>query len=279
LAELSEGTHFETLQLSPAAEPEVIAAAYRALAKKYHPDRSSAPDAMARMARINGAYQALRGRIGRVTASDGRGEPPPAFHSPLSQDRIDPAAPLEEILSAITRIVADARQSVIEEVTSDGLPRDVATTLVATALRAIISDGADSRKGRSRKADVRLDPGASYDDALRTVIEKAQIVRGELADELVKDGLNRNAAMELSDLAFERIRHKTQTSAPAESRLTSERVDLAMSLDAGVRVVSGKLRAARQLVIDELARDGIPLRTADQLVEAATQSPVKGTRR
>lgn len=272
-------THFDTLQVSPAAEPEVIAAAYRALAKKYHPDRSSAADALARMSRINGAYQALRGRVGRVTASDSGAEPPLTSPSRVSTERVDPAAPLEQILATITRMVTIARQSVIDEVTGDGLPRDMATSLVASALRAMTSGGADSRKGRSQKAEVRFDPGASYDDALRSVIERAQVVRSELADELVKDGLNRGAAVEMSDVAFERIRHKTRASGTGESRLTSERVDIATSLDAGVGVVSKKLLAARQLVIDELTRDGIPLRSAEQLVEAANQSLAKGAGR
>jgi len=52
----SDLAHYETLQVSPTAEPEVIAAAYRALAKKYHPDRSDAADAMGHMARLNAAY-------------------------------------------------------------------------------------------------------------------------------------------------------------------------------------------------------------------------------
>jgi curved DNA-binding protein CbpA len=45
------------LQVDPAAEPEVIHAAYRALARIYHPDGSS-PDA-ARMAAINKAWSLI----------------------------------------------------------------------------------------------------------------------------------------------------------------------------------------------------------------------------
>ena len=272
MPESNDLAHYDTLQVSPTAEPEVIAAAYRALAKKYHPDRSPAPDAMVRMARINGAFQALRSRSGRVTADDSAIEPPATPPSRLSQERVNPNAPLEEILAAITRMVLAARQHVIDEVSSDGVPRDVATSLVAAALRTFTSGAPDSRKARAGAGQSQFDPAASYDDALRAVAQRAQVIRDQLTDDLVKDGLNRATALELADMAFERVRRKTRTPVNSEVRLTAERVDLTGPLDAGVRVVAAKVHAARQMVIDELTRDGIPLRTADQLVEAATEA-------
>ena len=42
-------TFYQVLQVDPAADPEVIEAAFRRLSLKYHPDRSTAPDAAARM--------------------------------------------------------------------------------------------------------------------------------------------------------------------------------------------------------------------------------------
>ena len=54
---------YAELQLSPDAEPELIKAAFKALAKKYHPDKFSDPDekrrAEEKMARINEAQQLL----------------------------------------------------------------------------------------------------------------------------------------------------------------------------------------------------------------------------
>ena len=272
MPESSDSAHFDTLQVSPTAEPEVIAAAYRALAKKYHPDRSSASDALSHMSRINSAYQALRGRVGRVAASDSALDPPVPFPSRLSQQRVNPNAPLEEILAAITRMVLAARQHVIDEVSSDGVPRDVASSLVAAALRSFTTGAPDSRKQRASTGQSQFDPAASYDDALGAVVQRAQVIRDHLADDLVKDGLNRATALELADVAFERVRRKTRTPVNTEVRLTPERVDLTGPLDAGVGVVAAKVHAARQLVIDEITRDGIPLRTAEQLVEAATEA-------
>jgi len=51
--------YYQTLQVHPEAEVEVIQAAYRRLAAKYHPDINKAPDAGERMAQINIAYEVL----------------------------------------------------------------------------------------------------------------------------------------------------------------------------------------------------------------------------
>jgi curved DNA-binding protein CbpA len=46
---------YKVLQVDPEAEDEVIQAAYRRLAQKYHPDRSTGPEAAERMVAINAA--------------------------------------------------------------------------------------------------------------------------------------------------------------------------------------------------------------------------------
>jgi curved DNA-binding protein CbpA len=50
---------YKTLQVDPEAEDEVIAAAYRRLARKYHPDVAPDPVASARMAAINAAWEVI----------------------------------------------------------------------------------------------------------------------------------------------------------------------------------------------------------------------------
>src|SRR3954451_1828100 len=52
--------HYDTLNVSPDAEPVVIEAAYRALMKKYHPDQGAAAEGGASAADINQAYAVLR---------------------------------------------------------------------------------------------------------------------------------------------------------------------------------------------------------------------------
>ncbi len=50
---------YKILQVDSEAEDEVIQAAYRRLARKYHPDLATAPDAAARMAAINVAWELI----------------------------------------------------------------------------------------------------------------------------------------------------------------------------------------------------------------------------
>lgn len=53
-------THYDTLKVSRDAPPEVIQAAYRSLARKYHPDRGArTPESEAAMKAINAAYEIL----------------------------------------------------------------------------------------------------------------------------------------------------------------------------------------------------------------------------
>jgi hypothetical protein len=67
---------FAVLGVAPTASAEEVAAAYRSLAKRWHPDRADAPHAERRMAEINAAYDLLRSE--RWLARRGRSDPPPA---------------------------------------------------------------------------------------------------------------------------------------------------------------------------------------------------------
>jgi curved DNA-binding protein CbpA len=60
---------YTVLQVLPTAEMEVVRAAYRALARRYHPD-GTCPDAR-RMAELNGAYERLK-TVDLRAAYDGR---------------------------------------------------------------------------------------------------------------------------------------------------------------------------------------------------------------
>ncbi len=51
---------YETLQVSRKAEIEVIEAAYRQLARKYHPDKNASSGSTKRMQEINAAYEILK---------------------------------------------------------------------------------------------------------------------------------------------------------------------------------------------------------------------------
>jgi hypothetical protein len=66
---------YAVLGLQPGASPDEVARAYRALAKRWHPDRGGGADAERRMAEINGAYDLLR-----AAAWNQRHEHRPAAH-------------------------------------------------------------------------------------------------------------------------------------------------------------------------------------------------------
>ena len=63
---------YKVLQVDPEAEDEVIEAAYRRLARKYHPDVASDPDAQERMVRINQAWEMLRDPVRRAAVDRAR---------------------------------------------------------------------------------------------------------------------------------------------------------------------------------------------------------------
>jgi curved DNA-binding protein CbpA len=73
---------YEILQLSTAAVPEVVEAAYRALAMLHHPDRSGEPEAVQAMAELNWAYATLRDPDRRAATDQAR-EPIPVDPTPV----------------------------------------------------------------------------------------------------------------------------------------------------------------------------------------------------
>ena len=62
---------YQILQVHPSAIPEVVDAAYRRLALKYHPDRNGTPEATSAMRQLNLAYEVLRDP-GKRAAYDGQ---------------------------------------------------------------------------------------------------------------------------------------------------------------------------------------------------------------
>ena len=87
---MQEENFYELLQVSENADPEIIQAAYRRLVLRYHPDRSSEPNAGEMTQRLNDAYAILsdpvrraeydrerRGSTGRPSSGTGRSRPNP----------------------------------------------------------------------------------------------------------------------------------------------------------------------------------------------------------
>ena len=274
MTQASDKKYYEVLQISPTAEPEVAAAAYRALARKYHPDRSTVPDAMTRMARLNVAYQAVRSML----AASGNGTTTDYAMNdlePYIPDAINPNGSLEQITKVVSHKVAIARERVVAEVQAQGLPRDITITLVTKAFRTSLGIEQGPEISVNGQDSAHLDLDGSYDDAIRIVANKASHARDELADQLVKGGLQRHVAVQLVDSAFERLRYSGKERKAAASRLSSEHVDLSASLERGMSLIVQKMEVARDLVVQELTGDGMPQKTAEQLVRTAVQQMTK----
>lgn len=87
---------YKILQVDPEADPDVIQAAYRRLAQKYHPDVAPGPEAAGRMIAINGAWELLRDpqrRAAHDRARAAAGGPQPAAHSTAAPRPHRPATP------------------------------------------------------------------------------------------------------------------------------------------------------------------------------------------
>ena len=98
---------YKVLQVDPEAEDEVIEAAYKRLARKYHPDVSRDPGTVERMVGINQAWEILRdptrraavdrarlraaGTSARVAAADGRQHAAARGHQPSPRTAAPPS--------------------------------------------------------------------------------------------------------------------------------------------------------------------------------------------
>jgi len=77
---------YEVLQVSAKASPEVVQAAYRVLARLYHPDVNDSPNAARMMRQVNAAYRVLsdperRAKYDAQRAHSWRARPAPAAHN------------------------------------------------------------------------------------------------------------------------------------------------------------------------------------------------------
>ena len=87
---------YKTLQVDPEAEDEVIQAAYRRLAQKYHPDRQPDDEGVERMVAINAAWELLRDPARRAAYDASRATasrpaaPAPSDPDPLGARRRRP---------------------------------------------------------------------------------------------------------------------------------------------------------------------------------------------
>jgi curved DNA-binding protein CbpA len=111
---------YKALQVDPEADDEVIRAAYRGLARKYHPDVAPGPEAAVRMAAINVAWglvgepEARRAfdlaRAGRTASASTPGRSPEPG-TPPKPPRPDPGAYAKPLPEEVSRDWTSGRSS------------------------------------------------------------------------------------------------------------------------------------------------------------------------
>src|SRR5919206_520306 len=129
---------YAVLDLTPGATPREVAAAYRRLAKRLHPDVAPGPEAAARMAELNAAYAAIR-----------NGEAPPAPPAPPRDAPAHAAGAAPHACRVRVRAPRHARLDALEP--GDAArrhrpPAAVAARRQGRAARAVAAVHADPRR-------------------------------------------------------------------------------------------------------------------------------------
>jgi curved DNA-binding protein CbpA len=149
---------YKVLQVDPEAEPEVIEAAYRRLARKYHPDVSPGPESQERMVRINQAWEMLKepGRRAAVDRARARAQAAAATAA-ASEARAHPAP-----TTAAQAASADPPRSTLRERMATGPEPG----WPASAVDPIhMGAGSPSAAGARNWAPGRSTTGSGYDAA------------------------------------------------------------------------------------------------------------------
>jgi molecular chaperone DnaJ len=133
--------YYKVLQIDPEADPEVITAAFRVLARRLHPDRDLTGVHEVRMAELNRAYGVLRNEASRREYDSQR------------EQRLSPVGPGMEGEAGSSAAMAHAARATSVDGTPDG-------DSMIGGLSARVAMGAPgSVQGRSSVGDVQLDFG------------------------------------------------------------------------------------------------------------------------
>src|SRR4051794_9187228 len=160
---------FDALEIPPGASPQEIGAAYRRLAKRWHPDRGGGAPAAARMAGINAPYDGLRAGAWRRPA-------PPAQEAvsgvPTSGRKVAGTWLAEPLRRALGRelLVALAEGEDVALVTPAATWASPRTLLAVTDRRLLwLLDDAPTHRVRSLRYDAIAEGGHRLRRPLRRV--------------------------------------------------------------------------------------------------------------
>jgi curved DNA-binding protein CbpA len=150
----SERDHYKVLQVDPEADPEVITAAFRVMARRLHPDRDLTGVDEVRMSELNRAYNVLKNPATRTEYDIQRAEGLSPVGPGIQQDAMSPQP------------LAQAARTVGVDGTPDG-------DSMVTGLSARVAMGsAGSAERASSAGDVQLDFGRYAGTSLRELARR-----------------------------------------------------------------------------------------------------------
>jgi curved DNA-binding protein CbpA len=142
---------YKLLQVDSEADPEVIQAAYRRLAQKFHPDLATGVGAAERMVAINGAWEVL-----------GDPERRAAYDRQLAEARSIPQPPAPAATPAANPAAASApaasRPAAHRTAAGAGMPSPEAVSSNWTSGRSNVGGGYDERSMRRPDGDGAAGP-------------------------------------------------------------------------------------------------------------------------
>ncbi len=179
--------YYVVLQLDPSADPDVVEAAYKRLARKFHPDVSHEPDAESRMRALNEAFGVLgsvsrredydRRRLIRIRAEyvatrDARDQSPNARDSTNSPDR-PTASDFRGAQGATPTTAADKATAV--RASSKRRPRSTGPRMGHKHVREV--PGGDPEADSRATERARTHALARHPRKIRTVISRLAVVK------------------------------------------------------------------------------------------------------
>ena len=255
---MSVATHYDTLKVSRDAPAEVIQAAYKALAQKYHPDRNlDNPEAVTMMQLINVAYGVLSDAHKKsahdawIRQQEPQKAPPPLTpkEKALKQKSDETAAEAKKWGDWAARVALEARAA-----------RDKASKVAEQLKKAQASQRDAFEAMFAREDSIAKTEEAKAADALKKAQETADIAMRHVFTQDSKDLVTHyctlkvahNAPMEVIQAAARALAQKLQAA------------DQAIALNAINNAFSLLVDPAKKAEHDQWIRQHLPVAAAGQ---------------
>jgi curved DNA-binding protein CbpA len=241
-------THYDTLKVSRTASVDVIRAAYRALAQKYHPDRNlNNPEAVLMMQLINIAYNTLTDPKKRMEHDAWIAHQEPKKVVQAAQVPPEEQAKRDKIQKEITAWEAfaakEAKEAESVRIKANKAAQQAAAAGAAEKAKwnAYAKQAADEAKAAEEKAANTLKYANEKIAALGGVRAAAAPVEKKITTHYDTFGIARNAPLEVIKAVHKVLAMKYQ---PTESGTTPEAAQMTQMLNDAYKILSDPAKRA-----------------------------------